>query len=273
MKPKSKFVTFIASCIPGLSHLYLGFADRALLFFSLFALSIAGVMGLFWVTGVHEFFVILLIALPIIWFVGLVDSLSLVDKLRREGVEGPQGNNYDFINLALNNRKVLTVVFSIVPGAGHMYLGLLNEGIQLMALFFFTAFLMGWLNLSILVFILPVIWFYSMFDAYHRVETGNDYRVYGEVPFFNWINKHPRWIGWGLIVFGALILFERIVSPLISWEIRNYLQTGIVSLIFIAGGVKLLAGNKVNKKSIATEPDNTDNIEESEVNTECDNGE
>ena len=249
MKQKSKFITFILSFIPGLGHLYLGFSGRALVFFTLLALSVLGTAGMSALAGTDRFFILLLFAIPIIWFVALVDSLSLAEKLhltqQNREAANPDLNNI-LSNMSMSNQKIITVALSIIPGAGHMYLGFLKEGTQLMAGFFFTAFLMGWLNLSILVFILPVIWFYSLFDAYHRMDEKEfNGQTWEEIPFFQWFSNHPRWIGWGLIVFGCLILFEKIVSPLLSWQIRHYLQTAIVALIFILGGIKMLAGNKV----------------------------
>ena len=41
-----------------------------------------------------------------------------------------------------------------------------------------------------------------------------------------------------------MILLERILYPLINYEIRRYLQTSIVSLIFISIGIYMLIKNK-----------------------------
>ena len=41
-----------------------------------------------------------------------------------------------------------TFVFSLFPGAGHMYLGLMKKGASLMLLFCLTIALSGFLNLS-----------------------------------------------------------------------------------------------------------------------------
>lgn len=276
MKQKSKFLTFILSFIPGLGHLYLGFSGRAFVFFTLLALSIAGTAGMCALTYSDRFVIVLFFAIPIIWFVALIDSLSLAEKLHltqqnREAVN-PDLNGI-LTSMSMSNQKIITVALSIIPGAGHMYLGFLKEGTQLMAGFFFTAFLMGWLNLSILVFILPVIWFYSLFDAYHRIDekefSGHKWE---EIPFLQWFTNHPRWIGWGLIVFGCLILFEKIVSPLLSWQIRHYLQTAIVALIFILGGIKLLAGNKVEEYKGGEDLGEAREVEKTEFNARQEEG-
>ena len=118
-----------------------------------------------------------------------------------------------------------------------MYLGLQNKGLTLMAIFLFTIFFMGWLSSSLFLFVLPLIWFYSFFDALHIVNgTKTDEEDF--LAFFPKIKA--EWVGWGLIFIGVLIIVERIIYPLIPYQIRNYIQTSIVSIIFILGGIKLL---------------------------------
>lgn len=243
MKEKSKFITFLLSFIPGLSHLYLGFSERSLIFFIVFFGAILGVLGLAYITNIGELGAILVFALPVIWLIALVDAFSLRKKyiLRKyENLEnGIKDENPDEIRES--NRKTITMALSIIPGAGHMYLGYQKKGLVIMGAFFFTIFFMGWLNLSLLLFILPLIWFYSFFDALHSFN-GMDFE--SEEISFVLPSIKPEWVGGGLIAIGVLIIIERILYPLIPYEIRNYIQTSIVSIIFIAGGIKLLAKNK-----------------------------
>jgi Na+/proline symporter len=148
----------------------------------------------------------------------------------------------------MSNYKIIGVALSVIPGAGHMYLGLLKQGTHIMTAFFLTMFLTGSLNIGFLGFILPVIWFYSLFDVYHLLEDEQEGLRPDDSGLFAWFDNHPGWIGWGLILLGMLIILQRIVTPilepLLNADIRNYLQTGIVALILIAGGIKLLAGTK-----------------------------
>ncbi len=60
-------------------------------------------------------------------------------------------------------KKTIAMALSIIPGAGHMYLGYQKKGLIIMGGFFFTIFFMGWLNISLFLFVLPLIWFYSFF--------------------------------------------------------------------------------------------------------------
>jgi len=143
-----------------------------------------------------------------------------------------------------NKSKWLTIFFSCVPGAGHMYLGLMNQGIRLMTGFFLAVFLMGWLSISLIGFILPVIWCYSVFGAYHLFESGEVQDTFDSAAIFPFLLDHTKWVGWGLIIFGIVILSERLLFPHISWEMQGYLRTGVVAVLFILGGIQLLRGEK-----------------------------
>jgi TM2 domain-containing membrane protein YozV len=243
MNNKSKIVAFLLSFIPGLSHLYLGYARRALIFFALFCGAIVGITGLAFLFGEGRFMLVLAFVLMLLWFFALIDALSISDR-PENGLPATAGN------LEWDNKKIITVALSVVPGAGHMYLGYLKEGALLMAAFFFTIFFMGWLNMSLFLFILPVIWFYGIFDALHRVEEPGKP---GDTPLTDWLESHPRLVGWSLVIIGCLIPVVKHITPLLSWEIRSYIQTGIVAVALIAGGIKLLTGTKVEKNDETTE--------------------
>lgn len=65
----------------------------------------------------------------------------------------------------------------------------------------------------------------------------------------SFIKIKQKWIGWRLIILGIFIVLERVVYPLIPWEIQRHIQTFIVAAIFIAGGIKLLVGSHDEKKT------------------------
>lgn len=159
-----------------------------------------------------------------------------------------------------NKSKWLTIFFSFVPGAGHMYLGLINTGIRLMTAFFVTVFLMGWLGFSFIGFILPVLWCYSVFSAYNLYQSGEAEDI-DMAAIFPFQLDHAKWIGWGLIAFGVIVIAERILMPLISWEIQGYLRTGLVAILFIIGGIYLLRGDKPGIKEPEKEEDSCEHGE------------
>jgi len=68
-----------------------------------------------------------------------------------------------------NPNKFLTVLFSFVPGAGHMYLGLMRRGISLMLCFAASIACAGMtymFNLleAAFIILIPVTWFVAFFD-------------------------------------------------------------------------------------------------------------
>ncbi|NLX92007.1 MAG: hypothetical protein GXZ07_10590 [Firmicutes bacterium] len=280
MNSKSKFVVFILSVIPGLSHIYLGLFNRGYIFMGAAAAGVVAVLGL--CTLMHSGRpMILLLGLPVLWFVALIDSMTLTDKVNSGLTLNPSegGGESPGIGAAVadnklrdQNRKIITCLLSVIPGAGHMYLGYQKLGLELMTLFFFSFFFIDWLRIELFMFIIPVIWFYSMFDALHKASERGTPAEGDNLSLLELIGENSnRWsgsklLGYGLILIGALLLFDRIISPMISYEIRNYLQTGIVALLFIAGGIRILVGGR---KEGSVEG----NGEGEEVLEECENGE
>lgn len=59
-----------------------------------------------------------------------------------------------------------------------------------------ALFFMGWLGFSLLLFLLPLIWFYSFFDAFH-VVSGNKPVADETLDILTSIK--PEWIGWPLM--------------------------------------------------------------------------
>lgn len=262
MRQKSKFITFLLSFIPGLSHFYLGYADRGFIYLIIFGAICIGSVGLSIMFN-SSAPMILMGAVPIIWLVALIESFSIINNIRYSNDSSKIQDNWNSEETRASNKKIITLALSIIPGAGHMYLGYQKKGLVLMGGFFFAIFFMGWLNLSFLLFLLPLIWFYSFFDAFHTLN-GNDLEDMDITKFLPSIK--PEYVGKGLIGIGLLVALQKILYPILSsilstyidyqivYQIRNYIQTSIVSLIFIIGGIKILRKNK-NVVDIDTEED------------------
>lgn len=252
MRHKSKFITFLLSFVPGLSHFYLGYADRGLIYMLSFGGIILGTIALGIITH-HDEVLVFFAALPIIWLIALIDSMSVINSMRYDSNKESNEVIIDREEMKISNKKIITLTLSVIPGAGHMYLGYQKKGLVLMGGFFFSIFFMGWLNLSFLLFILPLIWFYSFFDAFHTLN-GNEIEELDITKFLP--NIKLEYIGKGLIAIGVWIIFQNVFSPVLedvlrsvfaigrAYQIRNYIQTSIVAAIFIIGGVKILQGNK-----------------------------
>lgn len=240
MRDKSKFIAFLLSAIPGLAHFYIGLKERALIFFMMFCGILFGSVGLIALSGDGDFIAIFALGYPLIWLIALIDMYSAWKKI--EVRELYNGEVYSDIKIDQKfNRKTVTLALSIIPGAGHMYLGYMEKGLFFMGAFFFSVFFMGWLGISLLLFLLPLIWFYSFFDAMHIVDGAKEEMQEQE---FKLPKIKHEWVGFGLIGIGVVIILERILYPLIDWQIRRYIQTSIVSLIFIVLGIYILSKNK-----------------------------
>lgn len=152
--------------------------------------------------------------------------------------------------------KFWAFLLSLIPGAGHMYLGMMRRGVQLMALFMLPIMIAGFLRLEVFLFTLPIIWFYSFFDSMNRLGTPEN-RVDDDIPVIKWMfdsknipQNKSKLIGYGLIFVGGYLLFDRFFSTSIyyyrfPWHIRQNIQASIFAILFILGGVKLLKGSKV----------------------------
>lgn len=142
--------------------------------------------------------------------------------------------------------KLATIILSALPGVGHMYLGWMQRGLLFMLAFFLTIFLMDWVGLSLFTYLLPVIWFYSLFDAlqcYDREPPGP-----AEEPFI-WNYEKQRLVGIGLIIIGGLILLNRLAVPLLleyfTYQTLRLITSSLVALLFIAGGIRLAWGKPI----------------------------
>lgn len=122
--------------------------------------------------------------------------------------------------------KFLTFCFSLVPGAGHMYLGFMKQGISLMTLFALLCAVAVWLQTGALILFAPIIWFYSFFDVINKNSLDEaefyaleDHYIWGE----NWngVWEIPqghkrRVLAAGLLVIAGLMIWS-VLSFLANW--------------------------------------------------------
>ena len=253
MQQRSRFLTFLLSCIPGVGHLYLGLMIRGFTFLVAFFGWIMFIIFLS-VASNQDGFQVLLLALPILWFYSFFDALHQ----RRRMAEGEQVLDISPITEltqgteAGKRSKVWALVFSFIPGAGHMYLGFREQGLQLMVTFFLSLFVMDWLHLTFVIFLIPIIWFYSMFDALQKASKPAVFQK-EEFFFVDWLRQNQRLVAYLLIGMGLFLILNKIASRYFALLYNEYVQTAIVSLLLIGGGIKLLRGNKVHDIQQETE--------------------
>lgn len=69
--------------------------------------------------------------------------------------------------------RLFTFCCSLLPGAGEMYLGFFKHGVSTMALFFLLLTLSSSL-FPPLIYMAPVVWFYSFFHSNHLASLADD---------------------------------------------------------------------------------------------------
>ncbi|MCR2823436.1 hypothetical protein [Lederbergia panacisoli] len=249
-----RFFTIVLSFVPGLGHFQLGLVYRGMTLLASFLGAAIMVLFVTMMTG-REQFLIFLATLPIIWIYGFFDVIRLLDAKQKGETLVDKSVLEDIENRAGDGRKskAIATLLSIIPGAGHLYLGLQKRGIQLMAAFLFSIYILDVLRLGIFLFIVPIIWFFSFFDGLQKASRAESDVVEEDVPIVSFFINHQKWVGIGLIVLGVYYLGTNILLPLIAPYIKGdilflfyrYVQTGILCLLLIGGGIKLMSGKKV----------------------------
>ncbi|MDF2672820.1 MAG: hypothetical protein K0R09_1085 [Clostridiales bacterium] len=255
MRKKSKFLTFILSFIPGLGQVYLGFATRGAMFFaSIFVVISVGIV----LSSSYRDAEFIFFLLPVIWFAAMVDSMILADKINmyanNPGIrEGDPRLLPNYEEIEKQNKKIIAMFLSVIPGVGHLYLGMQRQGIELMASFLLLFYLTDWVRFSGFMILAPIIWFYSLFDVMHKVSGERELKD-EDLLSKSWfggnslIKNKGKAIGFVLIFIGAFVLINRMIIPTLqtyfNFNLSYNFQTVVVALLFILGGIKLITSNK-----------------------------
>jgi len=251
-----RFFTIVLSFVPGLGHFQLGLVYRGMTLLASFLGAAIMVLFVTMMTG-REQFLIFLATLPIIWIYGFFDVIRLLDAKQKGETLVDKSVLEDIENRTGDGRKskAIATLLSIIPGAGHLYLGLQKRGIQLMAAFLFSIYILDVLRLGIFLFVVPIIWFFSFFDGLQKASRAESDEIEEDVPIVSFFINHQKWVGIGLIALGVYYLGTNILVPIIAPYIKGdilylfyrYVQTGILCILLIGGGIKLLSGKKVTQ--------------------------
>ncbi|WP_421383048.1 hypothetical protein ACOJQI_02035 [Bacillus salacetis] len=251
-----RFFTIILSTVPGLGHFQLGLMNRGVTLLAAF-LGMAVMIIFVTVLSSRGEFLVFLAFLPVLWVYSFFDSMQQLAKKQRGETLVDQSILEEFENRREDGKKSksLATMLSIFPGAGHLYLGYQRRGIQLMAAFLFSIYIMDVMRLGIFLFLVPIIWFYSFFDGLQKASRYGKEPV-EDVPLISYLVNHQKWVGIGLVVLGVYYLLTNIALPVLQpiiYEYMNvdayfwferYIQTAIVCIVLIGGGIKLLTGSK-----------------------------
>lgn len=150
----------------------------------------------------------------------------------------------------------LAFIFSLVPGVGHMYLELMQRGLSIMITFFGAiAVTAGFNGPEVAILVLPVLYFYSVFDALQlrrRINTGEnvaDKALYTWRQVEGWLSLRPgqtqTLLAYVLILYGGLKLVQNWLPPLTFFGARYSLHSvTMFPLLLILAGVWILSGLK-----------------------------
>lgn len=158
----------------------------------------------------------------------------------------------------------LTFIFSLLPGAGQMYMGFMRRGLSLMGLFFALIFLSSWLNIGPMLYLIPLVWFYGFFDTnnlrsltdeeFYSME--DDYILFPELTSrILTHSSHRTILAIIFIIIGITILwnnFISIVDIFLPYYLISHLSNFVHYLIqigigfgIILGGIYLIRGKKL----------------------------
>lgn len=114
-------------------------------------------------------------------------------------------------------------IFSLIPGAGEMYMGFKKQGLSIMLLFWGIIAIGSLTGLDWLLFLIPVIWFYSFFNVHNLKSLSEeefysieDSCVFHMDEFTGDINSliihHRKLTAALLIIFGVSVLLNNIID-------------------------------------------------------------
>jgi hypothetical protein len=149
-----------------------------------------------------------------------------------------------------NYNNFLVFVFSLIPGAGYMYLGLMQKGLEAMLLFWASVTIFAWIGLPHFVAMISIpLWFYFFFDTYamrNRLAQGEEVDDKGMFDIMSRLGEYKYYyIGIGLLVIGFLALLANLSQDLSGWfKYGYYFKKYLFPVLLIAAGIFLLSRSR-----------------------------
>ena len=161
--------------------------------------------------------------------------------------------------------KFLTFIFSTMFGAGHMYMGFMKRGVSFMGLFFLTIFLSSWLRIGPLMYLMPVLWFYSFFECLNITSLSpEEFSLLRDRYLFQsgsspvatsaFSRRLAFYGGILLVLFGVYLILsmirDNLTDYMTNYAVKIYSTTMAVfpqiffSVVIILIGIRLIMGKK-----------------------------
>ncbi len=179
----------------------------------------------------------------------------------------------------------LTFCFSLIPGAGEMYMGFMKLGISIMAVFWLLIFLAAFFGMGPLLFILPNMLWYSFFNV-HNIRGMSDEEFYAlEDDYLFQLNDNVFWgrlkgkqgnlLAAVLIIIGVVIMWNRLGDYMrwllpnsVYWYIMDDIPQVVIAVLLIWCGIYLIRGKKKELDSEVPKQKIYDIPAESQMKTE-----
>lgn len=180
---------------------------------------------------------------------------------------------------AKKKNKLLTFIFSLIPGAGEMYMGFMRTGISLMTMFMLGFFLPAFLRIEELMLFDVIVWFYGFFHANHlRSLSDEEFAQVEDRLMFgleNWVVEKPwkkiivgekvqKWIAAALIFTGVILLWNVVLDILSGflpdsffywlWNWSSYIPRILIAVAIIYAGIRMIKGRKEQLERLPIEP-------------------
>lgn len=169
--------------------------------------------------------------------------------------------------------KILFFLFSLIPGAAHMYIGLVKRGLVIMLALVAGAGLAMMADTPAFLLVLPVLWFYSFLDAWNKYHLPEEKLAKVQDDFLFFLNAMPENVrsdprfkkvasanvlkvgGIVAIIAGAYLIWDQIIVRVlirllsdtgaeILSQISYKLPQVAAAVILIVVGIKLISHKK-----------------------------
>lgn len=166
-----------------------------------------------------------------------------------------------------------TLIFSLIPGAGEMYMGFFKQGLSLMGLCAVVAIVASFLGIDELLIVLPLIWFYSFFHVHHlrSLPPEEFHTIEDKFLFFDdhdfqlgaLTENRKKVLAVVLVVVGIILLWNSVISMFhwilpdfigqIMWRLENLLPRLAIAVLILYAGMRMLRGTPVKKEDMEDE--------------------
>jgi hypothetical protein len=164
-------------------------------------------------------------------------------------------------------RKLAAGCLSIVPGAGHMFLGLIGKGFMLMGLLIVTVFLillysdatgMYWMTAYLIPTIGVLFLSYAVFDSMAIADAERSGRAHpgtdDDAMKMIWerVLLNRRTLGWVIFLAGAIGVLRLFADPFSRWTMALFsvsfpLAALVIPIVLLILGILLLKRSRQEK--------------------------